>query len=461
MAIDVAVPEVTPLTDLILDEAIGTAAQPVPADVRRVATHCVLDWLGVALAGSREPVSAVLEKALQTDRGGGSTLIGGGRASEREAALRNGTCGHVLDFDDVGPAMMGHPTAPLLPALLAVAERQESTGEELVTAFVAGFELESRLGESMGPNHYGIGFHSTATLGTFGAAAGAAALLDLDRAQWRHALGVAGTSAAGLKSAFGTMMKSVQVGQAAANGVEAARFAAAGVTAPVDVVEGAQGFGLTHSTSFDSGALEMTEERRWHVREVLFKYHASCYLTHSSIEGVRVALERAEATWHDIYAIVLRVNPGHLRVCNIVEPTTLLEAKFSLRFTAAMAALRGDAGAAAFDEDLVSDEGLRMVADKVVVETADHLPSFLSEVEIILADGRRTSAAVDVSRATPAAELGHQEARLVEKFLSLAEPVIGRDRAVRLSDHVLALDDLLSVRSLLELCVPPTPSSSS
>lgn len=459
MAIDEAAPAVPPLTELILDEAIGTVAQPVPADVRRIATHCVLDWLGVALAGSRDPVTTVLESAFRADRGRGSTLLGGGQASEREAALRNGTCGHVLDFDDVGPAMMGHPTAPLLPALLAVGERQDSTGKDLVTAFVVGFELESRLGEAMGPDHYGIGFHSTATLGTFGAAAGAATLLDLNREQWRHALGAAGMSAAGLKSAFGSMMKSVQVGQAAANGVEAARFAAAGVTAPARVVEGLQGFGPTHSTSFDAGATVVTGQRRWHVREVLFKYHASCYLTHSSIEGVRVALDRAKATWRDIEAIVLRVNPGHLTVCNIVEPATPLEAKFSLRFTAAMAAVRGGADVTAFDEGLVHDADLRAVADKVVVETAAHLPSFASEVEVVLTDGRRTSAVVDVSRATPAADLARQEERLVEKFLSLAEPVIGHDRAIRLRDDVLALDDLSSVRSLLVLCVPPSPSS--
>ncbi len=168
----------------------------------------MLDWFGVALAGLREPLSGILVRELVFGDRGDATLVGHAqRASVLDAALNNGASSHALDFDDTHTLMSGHPSAPVVPAALALAERDGRDGASFLAAFVVGAELECRLGALLNPGHYAAGFHATGTPGTFGAAAAAAHLLALDDGQWRNAIGLAGTQAAGLKSGFGTMAK--------------------------------------------------------------------------------------------------------------------------------------------------------------------------------------------------------------------------------------------------------------
>jgi 2-methylcitrate dehydratase PrpD len=242
--------------------------------------------------------------------------------------------------------------------LLAVGEGLDSRGQDLLTAFVVGLETECRLGESMSPGHYDGGFHSTATLGTFGAAAGCAHLLDLDAGQWQNTFGIAAATAAGLKSAFGTMCKPFHAGNAASNGVLAGRLAQQGFTGAQDVLERSQGFGSTHSATFDQVSGMRPYGDPWFVRQVLFKYHAACFLTHSTIEGLLRLKEHHYLRAADVAEVVLRVAPGHLDVCNIQEPRTGLEAKFSLRFTAALSLVTGQTGEDAFTDGAVSQAGL-------------------------------------------------------------------------------------------------------
>src|SRR4051794_25942408 len=316
-------------------------------DVVTGALHCILDTLGVAIGGVHEPVTThVRGEAL--DEGGAprATLWGTGqRVSRPQAALVNGTAAHALDFDDVSALMEGHPSAPLLPALLAVAEGSGTRGDEVVAAFVAGFETEAMVGRLMSPSHYARGFHATATVGAFGAAAAAAHVLGLDDRAWAHAFGIAGSRAAGLKSMFGTMSKPLQVGVAAENGVRAATLAARGVTAHTDVLGTAQGFRDTQSD--ERGIPAAWGWARPAVTDVLFKYHAPCYLTPSGAEGA-LPMRSDGMTPDRVRSIDVHVPAGHLRVCDIAEPATPLEGKFSLRFTTAMALVTGDLTEQAF-----------------------------------------------------------------------------------------------------------------
>jgi 2-methylcitrate dehydratase PrpD len=179
----------------------------LPAPALAVAKHCILDWLGVTLAGSHDPLVGMLVEEVE-DQGGNAQagIIGWDRrASMSQAALVNGAAGHALDFDDVLRAFMGHPTAPVLPALLALAERRGATGRDIIQAFAAGVETEARIGRMMTESHYARGFHSTATLGTIGAAVACGRLLGFDADRMATAMGIAATQSAGLKSMFGTM----------------------------------------------------------------------------------------------------------------------------------------------------------------------------------------------------------------------------------------------------------------
>ena len=256
------------------------------AELITVARHCILDWLGVTIAAvSEDVVEATRAQVLEDGGAAHATLLPTAhKVAAPQAALVNGIAGHALDFDDVLRPLRGHPTAPVLPAVLALAEKTNASGAALLAAFAGGIEVAARVGALLGDSHYEAGWHSTATVGTFGAAAGCAALLGLDGERSAHALGLAGIQAAGLKAGFGSMAKPYQVGKAAANGLTAAEMAMRGVTSRPDILECAQGVGATQTQSFDGAALDGLGAT-WLACDVLFKYHAACYGTHAPIEA--------------------------------------------------------------------------------------------------------------------------------------------------------------------------------
>jgi len=429
--------------------ALGRDQIPEPAAV--VARQCLLDWLGVTLAGSRERTAAIVrDEALEQGGAPQASLVGGpGRLPVLQAALVNGTAGHALDYDDVHYAMPGHPTAPVAPAVLALAEREGSSGRDVLAAFVAGVEAECRIGRFVTAEHYEAGWHATATLGTFGAAAAAARLLGLDAAATATALGIAGTQAAGLKGLFGTMCKPLHAGKAAANGLHAALLAARGFTARSDVLECPQGFGAAQSPACDAAALDGLEDH-FFIRDVLFKYHAACYGTHSTIEAARSLVARQQVAPEDIQSIEIRIRPRYLKMCAIPSPRTGLEAKFSLAMTCAMA-LAGVSTAAPdrYDEALCAMPLLRALAERTTVTPTEELADATSEVIVSMRNGVVYRLRGDVSRA--AEDLAEQGRRLREKFDALATPVLGTALAGELAGMVEQIESLADVRALMAL----------
>ncbi|MEZ5597442.1 MAG: MmgE/PrpD family protein, partial [Pseudomonadales bacterium] len=192
-----------------------------------VARQCLLDFLGVTLAGMREPLTRLLLQDIREAGGNAQASIPlqPAKVALDQAALVNGAAGHAHDYDDVHNGMTGHPTVPVAPVVLALAEYRHASGAELLNAFIAGVDTECILGRALGPSHYARGFHATGTLGSLGAAAAAARLYGLDTEATARALGIAATQAAGLKSQFGTMVKPLHAGHAAQTGLAAARLA--------------------------------------------------------------------------------------------------------------------------------------------------------------------------------------------------------------------------------------------
>jgi 2-methylcitrate dehydratase PrpD len=273
------------LTRVLAGRASALGYDGLPAPVRELARQCILDYLGVAVAGARDPLVLILLDEI-TEAGGSpqAVVIGhSARLPALSAALVNGAAAHALDYDDVNMAMPGHPSVAILPGLLALAELKGSAGSEVITAFVAGYETACRIGAALQPGHYNLGFHSTSTVGSFGAAAACARLLGLDAETTAMALGIAGTQAAGLKSQFGTMCKPFHAGKAAQNGLLAARLAARGFSSRTDIVECVQGFALTHGPDFVPAAALAAPEADFHVLATLFKYYAAWYFTHAAL----------------------------------------------------------------------------------------------------------------------------------------------------------------------------------
>jgi 2-methylcitrate dehydratase PrpD len=442
------------LTQALAEQARSLTFGDLPDDVRALARQCVLDYVACTLAGSKEDLTGILLAEME-EAGGAplATVVGhGARLPVLWAALVNGAASHALDFDDVNLSMTGHPSVVLLSALLALAEERGSSGRDVLTAFVAGYELQCRLGLLLAPGHYNVlGFHATGTLGSFGAAAACAHLLQLDAGQFATALGIAGTQAAGLKSMFGTMCKPLHAGKAAYHGLLAARLARRGFTSRPDVVECPQGFARTHSPDFHPAAALGEPPGGFHIRNNLFKYHAACYMTHAPIEAARRLREQHGLTPGDIAQIRLRLDETCDRVCNIPAPRTGLEAKFSLRLTTAMALAGVDTGGlGSYSEETAADPTLIALRDKVEFDFQNGRPNTIADLELVLTDGRSVSTSYDSG--IPASDIQEQGRRLAEKFTSLAEPILGGAPARDLIGEIERFEAVSDLRTMMGLC---------
>ncbi len=440
-----------PVTAALNEFCRGIRYDDLPGDAASVAKQCLLDWLGVTLAGSSEPLTVMLREEALADGGNAqSTLVGSGqRVTAKQAALVNGAASHALDYDDVHLAMSGHPSVPIWPALLALAELRGGTGRDVLAAFAAGYEMECRIGMLVMPAHYSIGFHSTGTLGTFGAAAACAHLLGFDAEQWGRTMGIAGAQAAGLKSMFGTMCKPLHAGKAAQNGLFAALMAERGFTSNPEVLETAQGFAATQTTSPNPERALSGLGESYAVRDTLFKYYAACYGTHETIEGVKRIAEGNGIQPGSVSEIELVVPKGHLAMCNIQQPTTALEGKFSLRFTAALALVDGRAGEEAFSVESVHDPRLTTIRDRVSVVPQEGDWERGTRVSIKTTDGRQFSEQVNLN--IPTNDVERQWGRLELKFRGLASPVVGAAKADSIVAAVSGFETDASVERLMGL----------
>jgi len=440
--------ETSRLAERIAASDLSTA----PAAAVVVSKQALMDFIGVTIAGVNEPLTQILlEDAAEQGGFEQARVIGTQhRVSVQQAALINGSAGHAHDYDDVQSAMTGHPTVPVAPAVLALAEHHRCTGAQVIKAFLAGVDTECIVARFAGNSHYQRGWHSTGTLGTFGAAAGAAVLLQLDSAQTARALGIAGTQAAGLKAQFGTMCKPLHAGHAAATGTQAARLAAKGFSSREDILEVDQGFIETQSSSADPERFDRAMGQAAFAQDILFKYHAACYLTHSAIEATSLLCQSNLFDPNQIESVTVTVDEGHFKVCNIQSPRTGLEAKFSLRFTTAMTLAGVDTSSIdIFTDELTQHPQLVQLRDKVNVVAHQHqsnnpiVSGSDTLVEITTTDGAHYQQAFNV--AVPQRDLELQWQKLEHKFRTLVTPHLGVEQCeeiIALCHNLDRLDDL-------------------
>ncbi len=315
------------------------------------AKTAILDTVGVTLAGAGEPCARIVERVLGS--GAGECLIFGAdrRAAPLDAALVNGTAAHALDFDDVSNSLGGHPSAPILPALFALGETLDCSGRAFIAAYVAGFETETRIARGVHFHHYEKGWHPTATLGVFGATAACCHLMGLDRARTAQALAIAASLASGIKANFGTMTKPLHVGHTARNGLFAAQLAREGFTANPEALEHKQGFLLVFNGAgnFDAEAILKDWGQPYDIVRpgLAVKQHPCCGSTHPAIDAM-LMLRAEHAIGHDILPervtrIDSSTHPRRLAHTDRPDPQSGLDAKFSVQYCLARAALQGRA----------------------------------------------------------------------------------------------------------------------
>jgi len=437
------------VTAEIARKAAHLAWNDFPEDLVERTRQCLLDWFAVTVCGAQDELTEILiREAMEDGATGGASLVGRGEKTlPSAAALINGAASHALDYDDVNFAMGGHPTVTVVPAILALGEQIKAPGRRFVESFIAGYETSGRVGRLVAPSHYLRGFHVTGTVGSFSATAAAGRMLGLGDRQLAVAFGIAATQAAGLKSNFGTMCKPLHAGAASEHGLRAARLAARGFTARGDSLECDQGFARSQSDSLEAEAALAEPPQGWHLRNNLFKYHASCFLTHSPIECAKEIRLRSNFPPERVKKITLRIEEGADKVCNIPHPTTGLEAKFSLRQTVAMALTGVDtANVDSYNQAVTQEPRITALREKMEIAFQPNWQKSVAEMSIQLDDGTTLEAAHDSG--IPWADVAKQRRALETKFDSLVTPVLGAAGARRLHDAIERIDTLGDVGEL-------------
>jgi 2-methylcitrate dehydratase PrpD len=437
------------ITDTLAEFLVKTSLEDIPELPRETAKLCLLDWLGVTLAGYREPLGHILFDLSQALGGKPqASLVGRGtKTSVLNAALVNGSVSHALDYDDVHLNMFGHPTVPVAPAAFALGEWRRVPGRKLLEAFCLGFEAECRISAGVFPNHYREGFHATGTLGTFGAAVASAKILGLDRDRMVRALGLAGTQAAGLRQVFGTMAKPFHAGKAAMNGLLAALLAEKGFTCSTEILEGQMGFSTSLASECHPEKILEGLGEHFEVTDVQFKWHASCFQTHPAIDATLALTEKPRIG--EIERIILTLHPGCKQVANIEVPRTGLEGKFSIPYCVALALATGQTDETQFTDEMVRQPDISALLPKVVVVDDDGAMTHLGRIQITTRDGKRVEA--EANTLTLAQDPVVRKAKVEEKFFHLAEPILGKDKTSGLFERIRALEALPDVTRLAEL----------
>jgi 2-methylcitrate dehydratase PrpD len=442
------------VTSQLTSLALRIGFEDLPAHVIRFAKHCVLDFVAVAIAGRGELLPRILlEDAMEEGGRQVSSVIGTSlKVTPPQAALLNGAAGHVLDYDDTNFTMNGHISVASLPALFALSELDGRSGRDLLAAYVAGVDFGCRVGLLVEPGHYLKGFHATATAGTFAAAAASSHLLKLSHDGFRQAVGLAGTQAAGLKSMFGTMGKPFHAGRAAQTGLTSAVLARRGFKGQPAILEIEQGFAWTHSPDFDPDAALAAPKRGFHILSTLFKYSAACYGTHAAIQAGRQAVEKFGPAMA-VRKVIVEVGAVNGDVCNIQEPETELEARFSIRLMTAYALASMDtSNLENFHPRLVTSEPVRSLRDKVEVVLREDFSITFARLTVLLDDG--SQAVFEAECGEPSNDLDMQEKNLALKFAGLTRPTLGEKRARALLDQLLALEDITDLGSLQSFWSP-------
>ncbi|MES3004436.1 MAG: MmgE/PrpD family protein [Pseudomonadota bacterium] len=438
-----------------------------PADLPPEAIHWahvgILDTVGVTLAGCIEPTAVLAAEALELSPGPALVLGTRQRIGTLDAALINGAASHALDFDDCNNTIGGHPSAPVLSALLPLAEALGSSGIDFVTAYVAGFEVECKLGMAVNMHHYTKGWHPTSTLGTFGSAAACAKLMGLDAERTAVALALAATFASGLKANFGTMTKPLHVGQSARNGLFAARLASRGYTANGErVFEHKQGFldVFNGPGTYDTArALEAWAKPLDIVAPgIAIKQYPCCGSTHPAIDAMLDIVRRDGPKAADVERVDAATHERRLEHTNRPNPNSPLDAKFSLQYTMARALIDGHVAVADFEGDTYQEPAVRAFLPRVHVAAYnktgaggfDESNHFGGVVKVTMKDGTVYESQVDQPLGRTSAN-PLPEPLLREKFRLCAATVLREDGIAAIADAIWRVETLPSMRMLGQL----------
>ena len=447
-----------------------------PSDAVRLAKRCVIDGLGVMLAGSTTAAAAILRDYTRAGDGRDHATAFGPepfRTGAAAAALLNGTSGHALDWDDTQLSttadrifgLLTHPTMPPLAAALALGERQHASGAQFLEAFLTGFEVECKIAEAIHPHHYKKGFHSSGTVGTFGATVAAAKLLRLDREALAHALAIAASMASGIRVNFGTMTKPLHVGRASQNGVIAAELAAKGFTGGHDALDPPWGFFRVFSfdDGFDADRIigVLGNPHTIVSPGVSIKPYPCGVLGHPMMDAMRKLVNTNDLKPEQIQAIRVRAGSNILNPLRYPIAHNELEAKFCPAFMVSAIALRRKAGIHEFTDEFVRSTPVQAMmarVDRILDKEieARGFDKIRTTIEVDLMDGRRLVEHADERyRGGPDRPFTREE--LHEKFSECAALVLPPAAIEETFAMVESLEEVSDIAQLAGSLTPAQP----
>jgi 2-methylcitrate dehydratase PrpD len=453
------------LLEQIAEKIVAIRYEDLPKEAVGWAKAAILDTVGVTLAGSGEECARIVEKTIAVSGSHGDCLVFGSdrRTGPLDAALINGTAAHALDFDDVSNSLGGHPSAPILPALFALAETKECDGRAFIAAYVAGFETETRIARGVHFHHYEKGWHPTATLGVFGATAACCHLMRLSAAGTAQALAIAASLASGIKANFGTMTKPLHVGHTARNGLFAAMLARDGFTANNAALEHQQGFLLVYNGegNFDTEAMLKDWGNPFDVVEPgpAIKQYPCCGSTHPALDALLALRGEHRMPADKIVRIDSWTHPRRLAHTDRPDPKSGLDAKFSVQYCLARATLQGQIRLEDFEGDAHDDPTVRALMSRV--HAAPHPDAGTANEEALGAEVRVTFDSGEVIAKKVGAALGRgpdnplPAGALAAKFVNCAGRALPAPSVARLQSVLENLETAPSVKAVVAAIAVP------
>ncbi len=435
--------------------------ESLPSDAVHWAKVGILDYLGVTMAGSSEPAARIACDAVtEPGAAGPSTIFGRPiRVMPLDAALVNGTASHALDFDDISNTMGGHPSAPVLSALFAAADERGASGRDFIAAYVAGFEVETKIARGVNFHHYTKGWHPTATLGVFGSAAACARLLGLGASETATAIAIAASSASGIKANFGTMTKPLHVGQCARSGLFAAKLASRGFTASPEAFEHKHGFldvfngPGTYEVSriFDRWAAPLDIVRPG----IAIKQYPCCGSIHPALDAMLTIVRGNDLPPERVGKIRAWLHPRRLQHTNRQWPNSSLDAKFSLQYCLARAVIDRRIVMNQFEGNAFSEPQVQKLLGLIEVmpyTTAQFAEDnhFGGEVEVLTRDGKTLRAKMEQSVGRTSDD-PLPAPLLRAKFVDCSSGVLTHETIEQLYSSVDGFEGLNDVRSITAL----------
>jgi len=439
-------------TQQLAELIIKTHGDSLPQWVFHESQRTLVNILGIGISASTAvPVRALNDWAKAEGASSRATIMASGlRTSPTNAALVNGYMAHLQDYDDTHFPSVLHPTAPVWPAVFALAEDIGASGRDALAAFAIGAEVACRIAMSVHPWHYDAGWHITGTAGVFGAVAGAGWLLGLSVDQLINAFGAGGTQAAGVREVFGSDSKAMHPAKAASNGLQAVMLAKAGFTGPDDIIGGRRGFwAVLSSSGHDAAQLLGMWGERWELANNGLKPYANGVVSHPIQDAVIELRNEHNLVPENVAAINAKVHPLVLELMNRANPRRGLEGKFSFQHCAAAALVDGAGHDAQFSDAKVLDPTIAKLRGKVTAEIDQSMSEDSVRVAITLTDGNVIETYVEHATGSP--ENPMSDEALEAKYSALAGEVVGQAQANELLSAVWALDGAKDVSQVAHL----------